>query len=94
MSDVDNGGDYASVGVYGISLYLPFRFVVNLRLLLDNGHEFKHTPGDVEGQGGLSCCSPWGCKESDTTEQLNNNKTVLKKLFFKTKLLSLYLVLK
>ena len=79
---------------YGISLYLPFRFVVNLRLLLDNGHEFKHTPGYVEGQGGLSCCSPWGCKESDTTEQLNNNKTVLKKLFFKTKLLSLYLVLK
>ena len=90
---MDNGGDYASVGVYGISLYLPFRFVVNLRLLLDNGHEFKQTPGDVEGQGGLSCCSPWGCKESDTTEQLNN-KTVLKKLFFKTKLLSLYLVLK
>ena len=26
-----------------------------------------------EGQGSLPCCSPWGCKESDTTEQLNNN---------------------
>ena len=25
-----------------------------------------------EGQGGLACCSPWGCKESDTTESLNN----------------------
>ena len=24
-----------------------------------------------EGQGSLACCSPWGCKESDTTEQLN-----------------------
>ena len=24
-----------------------------------------------DGQGGLACCSPWGCKESDTTEQLN-----------------------
>ena len=24
-----------------------------------------------EGQGGLACCSPWGCKESDTTEWLN-----------------------
>ena len=27
----------------------------------------------VERQGSLACCSPWGCKESDTTEQLNNN---------------------
>ena len=24
-----------------------------------------------DGQGGLACCSPWGCKESDTTERLN-----------------------
>ena len=22
----------------------------------------------LDGQGGLACCSPWGCKESDTTE--------------------------
>ena len=28
-----------------------------------NGHEFKQTPGDDEGQGRLVCCSPWGCKE-------------------------------
>ena len=28
---------------------------------------------DSEGQGSLVCCSPWGCKESDTTERLNNN---------------------
>ena len=27
---------------------------------------------DGEGQGGLACCSPWGCKELDTTGQLNN----------------------
>ena len=26
-----------------------------------------------DGQGSLACCSPWGHKESDTTEQLNNN---------------------
>ena len=39
-----------------------------------NGHEFEQTPGDSEGQGSLACISPWGCKESDTTEQLNNNK--------------------
>ena len=29
--------------------------------------------GDSEGQGSLACCSPWGCKESDMTEWLNNN---------------------
>ena len=37
-----------------------------------NGDEFEQTLGDSEGQGNLMCCSPWGCKESDTTEQLNN----------------------
>ena len=30
--------------------------------------------GDSEGQGSLVCCSPWGCKESDMTEQLNNKQ--------------------
>ena len=35
-----------------------------------NGHEFEQALGDGEGQGSLECCSPWGCKESDTTEQL------------------------
>ena len=39
-----------------------------------NGHEFEQIPGDGEGQGSLVCYSPWGCKESDTTERLNNNK--------------------
>ena len=39
-----------------------------------NGYEFEQTLEDVEGQGGLACCGPWGHKESDTTEQLNNNK--------------------
>ena len=38
-----------------------------------NGHEFEHSPGDGEGQGSLACCSPWGRKELDTTELLNNN---------------------
>ena len=33
-----------------------------------NGHEFEQAPGDGEGQGSLAYCSPWGCKESDTTE--------------------------
>ena len=36
-----------------------------------NGHEFEWIPGIGDGQGGLMCCSPQGCKESDTTERLN-----------------------
>ena len=43
-----------------------------------NGHEFEQTLGDGEGQGSLVCCSPWGLKESDKTEQLNNKNTLLK----------------
>ena len=38
-----------------------------------NGHESEQTLGGSEGQGSLPCCSPWGLKESDTTEQLNTN---------------------
>ena len=38
-----------------------------------HGPEFEQTPGDSEGQGRLAGCSPWGCKESDMTYQLNNN---------------------
>ena len=36
-----------------------------------DGHEFKQAPGDGEGQGSMICCSPWGHKELNTTEQLN-----------------------
>ena len=36
-----------------------------------NGHEFEQAPGVDDGQGSLACCSPWGCKELDTTERLN-----------------------
>ena len=39
-----------------------------------NGPEFEQTPGVGEGQESLACCSPWGHKESDTTQWLNNNK--------------------
>ena len=37
-----------------------------------NGHEFEQAPRDSDGQGSLACCSPWGHKESDMTELLNN----------------------
>ena len=40
-----------------------------------NGHEFEQTLGDGEGQGSLACCSPWDCKELDTTERLNKKQT-------------------
>ena len=36
-----------------------------------DGHEFEWAPGVGDGQAGLACCTPWGHKESDTTEQLN-----------------------
>ena len=45
-----------------------------------NGHEFEQGPGDGEGQGGLEFCSPWGCKELDMIEQLNNNNCLRKGL--------------
>ena len=50
-----------------------------------DGHEFEQAPGVADGQGTLVCCSPWGLKESDTTERLN--WTCLKeKKFTKAKL--------
>ena len=38
-----------------------------------NGHGFGWTLGVGDGQGGLACCGSWGHKESDMTEQLNDN---------------------
>ena len=42
-----------------------------------NRHELGQIPGDGEGQGSLACCSPWGHKESDKIEQLNNKQAFL-----------------
>ena len=41
-----------------------------------DGHEFEQALGDGEGQGSPICCSPWGHKELDMTEWLNNNKII------------------
>ena len=38
-----------------------------------DGHEFEHALGVDDGQGNLVCCSPWGHKQLDMTEWLNNN---------------------
>ena len=40
-----------------------------------DGREFEQAPGAGDGQGGLACCSPWGRKELETTEQLNWTET-------------------
>ena len=40
-----------------------------------DGHEFEPALGVGDGQGSLVCCNPWGCKELDMTERLNNNKS-------------------
>ena len=36
-----------------------------------SGHKFEQALGVDDGQWSLACCSPWGCKESDTTKWLN-----------------------
>ena len=36
-----------------------------------DGHKFEQALGVGDGQGSLVYCSPWGCKESDTTERLD-----------------------
>ena len=45
-----------------------------------NEHGFGWTPEVGDGQGGLACCSPWGHKESNMSEQLNWNRTCIFKL--------------
>ena len=39
-----------------------------------NGHEFEQALQVGDGQGSLAHCSPWGHKESDTTERLNQTE--------------------
>ena len=43
----------------------------NRNIKIKKRHDFEQAPGVGDGQGGLACCSAWGRKESDTTEQLN-----------------------
>ena len=45
-----------------------------------DGHECEQAPGDTEGQGGLACCSPWGCKESNTSQRLNSRQQKIEAL--------------
>ena len=58
-----------------------------------NGHEFEQSLGDDEGWGSLAYCSPWGHKESDTTERLNT--TIVQKHYevSRNSILNFYLFL-
>ena len=47
-----------------------------------NGHGFEWTLGIGDGQGGLACCSSWGNRESDTTEQRLNRTEPLESAIF------------
>ena len=58
-----------------------------------NGHEFDEAPGDGEGQGSLACRSPWGRKESDTTEKLNKNKASISLRVWTTSSSSIHLLI-
>ena len=44
-----------------------------------SGLEFEQALGDSEGQGSLECCSPWGHKELDMTQRMNNFKLATKR---------------
>ena len=48
-----------------------------------NEHELEQVLGVGDGQGSLACCTPWGRKESDMTERLNNKKhNTVNQLYF------------
>ena len=57
-----------------------------------NGHEFEQAPRDGEGQGSLACCSPWGHKELDTTERMNNTGSLMSKDFWFNKQINLWII--
>ena len=41
--------------------------------VIANSMDIEHALGDGEGQGSLACCGPWGCKQLDMNERLNND---------------------
>ena len=47
-----------------------------------NGHEFEQNQGNSEGQGSLVCYNPWGHKESDRTQHLNNKMCIYLYIIF------------
>ena len=60
-------------GDWSFSFFFSLCFFITSCKSSTHGHDLEQTPGDIEGQENLVCRSSWGCKESDTTELLNNN---------------------
>ena len=56
--------------------------------------ESERTPEDSEVQKSLASSSPWGCKEFDLSEQLNNKSLRYKNFIFDNRLTELLLVVK
>ena len=50
---------------------LPRKVPLVKAMVFPNGHALEQSLGVSDDQGSLVCCSPWGCKKADTTEQLN-----------------------
>ena len=59
--------------VIASSSWFPGFFLIHPHSFRLNRHEYEQSPGESEGQGSLECYSPQGLKESDMTQQLNNN---------------------
>ena len=63
----------------GAYTFSPIRLYISVYLGSQEYHHIRNlvsTYRSGEGQGSLACCSPWGCKELDTTEQLNITLTL------------------
>ena len=57
-----------------------------------NGHEFEQASGVSDGQGGLACCRPWGCKKLLSTWLSDWKATIFKVKILKKKYKSEYLI--
>ena len=68
VADISPGDSYSSLWVIQPSILHDLLFIMCHFI----GHELEQILGDGEGHGSLACCSPWGHKESDTAEWLNN----------------------
>ena len=53
------------------NLSLIIIFMVIKQVMVNMSETIAYLNMSLSGQGGLACCSPWGCKESDTSEWLN-----------------------
>ena len=45
-----------------------------------SGHEFEQTPRDGKGQAALTSCGPWGHRDVDMAEWLDNNSSVCRQV--------------